>query len=728
MRSLTGDIGARGHRLRRYAVRVLGVLSLGTAALVVGPLAAQQASAQPFSLTLFPTTLTVPADGAMVGGITATVLDAGAPASGQTVTAVESGAPGATAGGTLTCTTDATGRCLLKTNNDGTTGETGTITASNTSCSGCAPTTSVHYTAPGNAPTGVSLALSGFTTNGPPGPAPGDTFSDNNHYFLSESDGSAGSFFQTTSQVKVAASLTGATGDAPWAIRWQIHNTGSNNVFLDAVSTVASLAGSPPTNNVLCQIQTQGKAQASPACTPGSFDLDQAAHFSNPASPSFDDLGAVNNTLPAKNTTITPNGNRTMTTYMTGALNNAYIVLDSGTDSPASVTVTAQVFNDPAGSTSDGGTNQGSASSTPGIVWATAPSGTSINGSLSAYDKDMLADSPEPDAAHDWVVVTNPAANPVVPQLVNFDQTGSQTYAANGTSVTETAFEGDITGGTFPTFGAANYGAANQANSLTSAAGPPPPPAPRGGYWMVASDGGIFAFHDASFFGSMGGQHLNQPMVGIAPTRDALGYWTVAADGGIFSFGDAAFHGSMGGTHLNQPMVGMASPDLGGYWTVASDGGIFAFGDAQFFGSTGNIHLNKPVVGMAPTPDGQGYWLVASDGGIFAYGDAQFFGSTGNIHLNKPVVGMAATSTGNGYWLVASDGGVFAFGDAQFYGSTGNIHLNQPVVGMSIDPLTGGYWMVASDGGIFAFNAPFFGSMGGTPLNKPVVAMGSTGI
>jgi hypothetical protein len=34
----------------------------------------------------------------------------------------------------------------------------------------------------------------------------------------------------------------------------------------------------------------------------------------------------------------------------------------------------------------------------------------------------------------------------------------------------------------------------------------------------VASDGGLFAFGDAGFFGSMGGQHLNAPVVGLALT------------------------------------------------------------------------------------------------------------------------------------------------------------------------------------------------------------------
>src|SRR6185312_9334544 len=76
------------------------------------------------------------------------------------------------------------------------------------------------------------------------------------------------------------------------------------------------------------------------------------------------------------------------------------------------------------------------------------------------------------------------------------------------------------------------------------------------------------------------------------------GYWINASDGGVFSFGNAAFHGSTGSMALNKPVVGMATtPGGGGYWLVASDGGIFAFGDAGFFGSTGSLTLNKPVIG-----------------------------------------------------------------------------------------------------------------------------------
>ena len=65
----------------------------------------------------------------------------------------------------------------------------------------------------------------------------------------------------------------------------------------------------------------------------------------------------------------------------------------------------------------------------------------------------------------------------------------------------------------------------------------------------------------------------------MAAAPDGQGYWLVASDGGIFSFGPGAhFYGSMGGRHLNDPIVGMAASPTGGYWMVASDGGIFSFG------------------------------------------------------------------------------------------------------------------------------------------------------
>jgi hypothetical protein len=264
---------------------------------------------------------------------------------------------------------------------------------------------------------------------------------------------------------------------------------------------------------------------------------------------------------------------------------------------------------------------------------------------------------------------------------------------------------------------------------LTSLVGTVPsarsaPPAATSGYWLVGTDGGIFSFGNAGFFGSTGALTLNQPIVGMAATPDGRGYWMVASDGGIFAFGDAAFYGSMGGKPLNQPIVGIAPTRTGhGYWMVASDGGIFAFGDAVFYGSMGATHLNKPIVGIATTPDGRGYWMVASDGGIFAFGDAGFFGSTGAINLAKRIEAMAPTPDGRGYWMVAGDGGVFSFGDAGFFGSAAG-STDKRVVAIAPSATGQGYYLTATSGAVFAFgDAKYLGGASDQHLAHGITGM-----
>ena len=56
----------------------------------------------------------------------------------------------------------------------------------------------------------------------------------------------------------------------------------------------------------------------------------------------------------------------------------------------------------------------------------------------------------------------------------------------------------------------------------------------------------------------------------IVATPDGKGYWEAAADGGVFAYGDAGFYGSVGALHLNRPIVDMArTADGRGYWLVA---------------------------------------------------------------------------------------------------------------------------------------------------------------
>jgi hypothetical protein len=86
----------------------------------------------------------------------------------------------------------------------------------------------------------------------------------------------------------------------------------------------------------------------------------------------------------------------------------------------------------------------------------------------------------------------------------------------------------------------------------------------------------------------------------MASSPTGKGYYLVGSDGGLFAYGDAVFYGSGLTSGSKAPIVGITTTPMGkGYWLVASDGAVFAFGDAQFLGSAGAAPLNKPIVGSA---------------------------------------------------------------------------------------------------------------------------------
>jgi hypothetical protein len=299
-----------------------------------------------------------------------------------------------------------------------------------------------------------------------------------------------------------------------------------------------------------------------------------------------------------------------------------------------------------------------------------------------------------------------PSGGPVT--LNNGTATFSRSDLAAGNHQIRAAYSGS---------GAFNPSAVTITQTMTTA--PPPPPNARSGYWMVGSDGAVFAFGDVANLGRIAAGDT----VDIEPTPSGNGYWIVTRGGAVSNFGDApAFGDARGQLRAGEQVVSMSTaPANDGYWLFTDLGRVFAFGAAPHFGDLGALRLNGPVLGSIATPTGRGYYMVASDGGVFAFGDAAFYGSMGGTRLNAPVMGLVPDRDNVGYWLVASDGGIFAF-DAPFWGSMGGQRLNRPVIGMV--GFGGGYLMVAADGGIFNFSdKPFFGSLGGSPHSAPIVAV-----
>jgi hypothetical protein len=221
------------------------------------------------------------------------------------------------------------------------------------------------------------------------------------------------------------------------------------------------------------------------------------------------------------------------------------------------------------------------------------------------------------------------------------------------------------------------------------------PTADRGGYWLDASDGGVFSFGDTHFYGSIPGlglhpagsglsNSLEAPIAGMVPSHDQGGYFMVAADGGVFAFGDATFAGSCPGIGGCAGAAVAVMPDSTGegYWLVTATGNVYAFGDAPNLGAPG--HQSSPVTSAVATPDGKGYWILDGDGRVFAYGDAAA-GSPSAATFNgfDPANVIFATSDGGGYWVAGALGNVVPFGDAPNDGDMSGSHLNGPIIGAS---------------------------------------------
>ena len=75
-----------------------------------------------------------------------------------------------------------------------------------------------------------------------------------------------------------------------------------------------------------------------------------------------------------------------------------------------------------------------------------------------------------------------------------------------------------------------------------------------------------------------------------------------ASDGGIFAFGDAPFFGSSVGSASGTTTGMAATPDGGGYWLASNTGAVHHYGNASALGDLPSLRIAvNDVVGIAPT-------------------------------------------------------------------------------------------------------------------------------
>jgi hypothetical protein len=184
---------------------------------------------------------------------------------------------------------------------------------------------------------------------------------------------------------------------------------------------------------------------------------------------------------------------------------------------------------------------------------------------------------------------------------------------------------------------------------------------------------------------------LNQPIVGMAATPSGQGYWLVASDGGIFSFGDAVFHGSAGAIRLNEPITAMAAtPNGGGYWLVASDGGVFTYGAAVFHGARSAAGR---VLDIEATRSGRGYWVLAAGVALGVYrgsGDA----AVSQLPAYEEFLGRTVD-------LAVDYLGVDSWANQEFPNWQMSAWAKRPDVRLSLGSIsfpTGGTWQAAASG------------------------------
>jgi hypothetical protein len=165
--------------------------------------------------------------------------------------------------------------------------------------------------------------------------------------------------------------------------------------------------------------------------------------------------------------------------------------------------------------------------------------------------------------------------------------------------------------------------------------------------------------------------------VGMASTPPGeSGYWLVASDGGIFAFGNGGFYGSMGGQHLNSPMVGITQAMGDGTFTKPTPTTILASGSYGYDVSVFNCG-NLPGAGAVNVVQVTGRSSGATNACLAQ--EASWAGAGLNLYIfltfgASSAANMPGYCNGNVYYCYGYQAGLFALHQAQATGVPVNVN------------------------------------------------------
>ena len=379
----------------------------------------------------------------------------------------------------------------------------------------------------------------------------------------------------------------------------------------------------------------------------------------------------------------------------------------------------------------------GTASTTPSVV----ASPTTLALGASTTLQATLTGSPAPTGNVTFLDDGTPVAGcgRIVEQSGVAQSKCAYAPAAAGSHSITVTYSGDTT------YAAAGPSAAATV-IVTGTATPAPPPttspstSTSHGYWLVGSDGGIFSFGSAQFYGSMGGIALAAPrgrhradprprgLLARRLRRRGLllrRHPVLRLDPGPRAqpgrLGQAQqpqrtdrrhgaeprpgrlLHGGLRRRGLRlrrRPLRRVAVPGIGGcsgaavavmpdasgngYWLVTATGNVYTFGDAPNLGAPGTPVLAHHLGGghprrrrlLHPRRRRPGLLLRRRQRASAACRP----GATGGLN---PASAIFVTSDNGGYWVSDALGDVYTFGDAPNDGSMAGTHLNGSIIAAS---------------------------------------------